>query len=163
MAKKEKKETLFNEDKFKEDPELLLHLIEIYHSEWQYRDGSFWKQAISYFLAILVFTVIPLVSIWDTSKLTELISNDVFPIIGLILSAIYLIVMVAYLQRLKFTRNSFHRLIEKLPEGYGLDTYDNTGEYSKVKWIFDHQMGYLIAISFFLCLMVTGIVTIILV
>lgn len=152
-----------DEEKFVVDPDNLLHLIEIYHAEWQYRDGSFWKQAISYFLAILGFSVIPLVGPWNTSKLTDSIPGDVFPIIGLLLSVIYLLVMTAYLQRLRFTRDSIQRLIDRLPEGYGLDTYDTVEKYSKVKWIFDHQMGYLIAVSFFTCLLIAAIVTIILV
>ena len=76
-----------------ETPEELLSLMSIYFTEWSHRDSLMWKQVCTFFFAAFVVTLLPFAKIWEIS-LTKVIPDFVFPIVGIVLSLIFLYITI---------------------------------------------------------------------
>lgn len=139
-----------------ETTEELLHLLDIYLSEWEHRDTLFWKQIFTYFFSSLVVMLLPFLNAWGL-KLPDDIPDFIFPSIGLIMSVLFYIVSNGYLTRLKAVSVPYQALIEKLPLEYQRKKVDllNPGVWGK---ILNWKMGILICTFMFLALLGIGIV-----
>lgn len=98
--------------------EELLHLMEIYLSEWEHRDSLFWGQAFSYFAAALTIIVLPFFEFWKSTGLYEKLPKVVFPIVGLIMSFLFLCIMLGYCKRMEVSHDIYSKLIKCLPPQY---------------------------------------------
>ncbi len=139
-----------------ETTEELLHLIEIYLSEWEHRDALFWKQIFTYFFSTLVVMLLPFMNVWGL-HLPESIPNFIFPSIGIIMSVLFFIVSNGYIARLKAVSGPYQALIEKLPPQYQRKKINQLypGEWGKILAL---QMTVTICTFMFLALVVIGIV-----
>ncbi len=139
-----------------ETTEELLHLLEIYLSEWEHRDTLFWKQIFTYFFSSLVVMLLPFMNAWGL-HLPESIPNFIFPAIGLVMSVLFFIVSNGYLARLKAVHDTYQSLIEKLPFGYRENKVERLYPGVQGK-ILTWRMGAIICGFMFLALVVIGIV-----
>ena len=139
-----------------ETTEELLHLLDIYLSEWEHRDTLFWKQIFTYFFSSLVVMLLPFMNAWGL-HLPESIPNFIFPSIGIIMSVLFFVVTNGYLARLKAVSIPYQSLIEKLPPEYRRRKVNQlySGTWGE---ILNWRMGGIICGFMFLALVVIGIV-----
>ena len=104
-----------DERQFDSNPELVLDLMNIYLSEWKHRDAHFWNQAFAYFIATLTVIVLPLFNPEEKAVLFQMIPQCVFPIVGIIMSVLFLAIMLAYYKRSEACHSKYTEIIEKLP------------------------------------------------
>ncbi len=100
-----------------ENTEQLLHLMDIYLSEWQHRDAMLWKQVFTYFYATLIVMILPYAQIVEIS-FGNIIPQWAFPLAGIIMSVAFFIIGKGYAVRLTAIGMSYDNLIQKLPEEY---------------------------------------------
>ncbi len=139
-----------------ETTEELLHLLDIYQSEWEHRDTLFWKQIFTYFFSSLVVMLLPFMDAWGL-RLPESIPIFIFPAIGLIMSVLFFIVSNGYVARLKAVNIPYQSLIEKLPAEY---RRKKVGKLYSGAWgeVLNWRMTTIICTFMFLALVVIGIV-----
>lgn len=92
----------------------VIHLMEIYLTEWCHRDSWLWKQMYTWFFAGLVVDILPFTTIWNID-LTNVIPKWIFPIVGIIISIFFSIMSGAYTIRLAAVGKTYANLIETLP------------------------------------------------
>ena len=100
-----------------ENTDQLLHLMDIYLSEWQHRDSLLWKQIFTYFFATLIVMILPFADIAGFS-LGDTVPQWIFPVVGLMMTVAFFVVGKAYAVRLTATGMAYGRLIDKLPKEY---------------------------------------------
>ena len=98
--------------------EELLHLMEIYLSEWEHRDSQFWSQAFMYFMAALTIIVLPFFKFWEGTDLFEKLPRAIFPFVGAIMSFFFLCIMFGYCERMRASHDIYSKLICRLPHQY---------------------------------------------
>lgn len=138
--------------------EQLMALINTYLTEWQHRDRLFWKQAFAYFTSILAISALPFVRIWDVNSLPQEFPRYVFPIVGLVLSLLFITVMLAYTRRMECSRKSYTQLIDMLPPEYQLETVKRNPDDNS---LVTKQMAKIIILVMFACLVLVGITSLI--
>ncbi len=103
------------EQYFKEfNTEDLLKLMNIYLSEWCHRDELLWKQVYTYFYATLIVLFLPNLTIFVDLHLASF-PSIVFPIIALIMSAVFFYVSMGYTKRLAAIGDTYQKIIDFLP------------------------------------------------
>ena len=143
--------------KFKiETTDQLLSLMNLYFSEWTHRDSIMWKQIFTFFFAIFVIVLLPFANIWDVALVGPL-PPVLFPIVGLVLTLIFLYVSLGYARRLSKVGESYRELIEHIPK-----EYQRNSIYSKEKITKRKQLAYTIPVIMFICLILFEIVIFIL-
>lgn len=100
------------------DTDQLLELMQIYLSEWTYRDSILWKQVFTLFFAALVVIILPFAGAAWGVDFNNTLPMWVFPIVGLILTVVFLVIGRGYCLRLEAIGKSYNGLIEMLPESY---------------------------------------------
>lgn len=96
-------------------PDSLVALMDVYLSEWEHRDTLFWTQVFRYFYATLVTIFLPNMA----AKIGVDLPNFpavLFPVTGMGLALLFLIVSKGYSLRLRASGDSYQALIEMLPE-----------------------------------------------
>ncbi len=93
----------------------LLDLMDIYLSEWKYRDEMLWKQVFKYFYATLVVLFLPNIASFLGINLPEF-PVILFPLAALVLSLVFLYISIGYSKRLEASGNTYQKLINLLPE-----------------------------------------------
>ena len=90
----------------------------IYLSEWEHRDTLFWSQIFKFFYAILIFILFPylLEGLGVSDDVLLKVPVRMFPMIGIVLSFIFLYVGLAYSARLVAINKSYINLIALLPQ-----------------------------------------------
>lgn len=94
-----------------------IKLMEIYLNEWKHRDNMFWKQVSTYFFAVLIVIILPFSNIWDID-LSFKIPNFVFPLIGMVLSLVFLVIGKSFADRLTWVSKTYESIINMLPKKY---------------------------------------------
>ena len=95
--------------------EELLHLMDIYLSEWEHRDSQFWNQAFLYFATSLTIIVLPLFTFWEEKDLLKEIPKVIFPLVGLIMAFLFMCIMLGYCKRMEVSHDIYTTLIKRLP------------------------------------------------
>ena len=135
-----------------ETTDQLLSLMNLYFSEWTHRDSIMWKQIFTFFFAIFVIVLLPFANIWDVALVGPL-PAVLFPIVGFVLTLIFLYVSIGYARRLSKIGESYRELIEHLPR-----EYQRNSIYKKEKITRRKQLSYTIPIIMFICLILFEIV-----
>ncbi|MCH5192186.1 MAG: hypothetical protein J1F23_08495 [Oscillospiraceae bacterium] len=99
------------------DTNELLSLMDLYLSEWFHRDSLLWKQAFTYFFAILVISILPFAKLWGIN-FDSVIPKWIFPLIGLILSVLFFVFSMGYAERVEAVGAIYRDLINMLPQEY---------------------------------------------
>ena len=99
-------------DKF--NPSDVISLMDIYLNEWMHRDELLWTQAFKYFYATLVVLFLPNIASFLRIDLPN-IPVVLFPIIALVLSAVFLYVTIGYCKRLEASGMTYQKIINYLP------------------------------------------------
>ena len=98
----------------------LINLVEVYLTEWIHRDELLWSQVFRYFYVTVVAIFLPNITEFLKIRLPEEIPNIVFPIVGFVLSIVFLYVSIGYAKRLEAVGETYRKLIQYLPEGLKL-------------------------------------------
>ena len=136
--------------------EELLSLINIYSLEWTQRDSLMWKQVYTFFFAVFIIILLPFAKVWNIS-LTETIPHFVFPIVGILLSFLFLYVSMQYAKRLSKIGETYRDLIEHLPE-----EFQRKHIYKKDKISFWKQIAYTVPLIMFFALFSFGVLVLVL-
>lgn len=118
-----------NNEQTKLDQELL-SLMNIYLTEYTYRDSILWKQCFTFFSVAFIVTLLPYANIWDIS-FGETIPNYLFPLVGILISIIFLYISNQYAQRLAAISDSYRKLIDMLPQEYRRNNLRKTTDIRK--------------------------------
>ncbi len=137
-----------------ENTDHLLELMAIYLNEWTHRDEIFLKEILTYFFAIVVVMILPYIEIYKI-EIGDYIPRWLFPLTGIFLSFLFLILGRGYAFRLQAIGNTYNDLIKKLPEEYRRTTLEelNPGDISNkslAKIIVYTFFGLLILLAVFL-------------
>ena len=100
----------------KSDKERVIQLMEVYQNEWIHRDQMFWKQLFTFFYGILIMIALPYLDYVDL-KLPNPFKLILY-IVSITLSVLLIIVVDAYVIRIKAIQQSYKRLNDLLPERY---------------------------------------------
>lgn len=136
--------------------EELLSLMNIYYSEWSHRDSLMWKQICTFFFAVFAVIILPFAKIWEI-RLTEVIPEFWFPIVGTILSLIFLYITIQYAHRLSKISDTYREVIEHLPE-----EFRRKSMYGKDRITILNKLAYIVPIIMFLSLMAFATVVLVL-
>lgn len=132
--------------------EELLKLMDIYLSEWKHRDILLWRQIFTYFFVIMLIYFFPYSAIWG-ENLIDIFPRWIFPIIGIVLSIVFLIVGIGYSTRLKASGNSYQKIIDKLPTQFQRVKIDELNNFK----LANSPMSSFIVSVMFVILFVLGI------
>lgn len=91
-----------------------------YYSEWAHREESFWKMCLQLFLVGVTINLIPFTKL-DFINLDNMLPSWLFPIIGLIIAQIFLVVGKSYAAQLKAIEGTYWRITNALPVKYRHD------------------------------------------
>jgi len=98
------------------DPNVI-QLLDVYLTEWSHRDSLLWAQISRYFYATLIVIILPNITSYLNINLPS-IAPKIFPILGMILTAIFCYVSLGYAKRLEAIGNTYQNLIDTLPKQY---------------------------------------------
>ena len=112
MSKEAKKKT-YNI----ESTEQLLTLMSIYLEEFNQRNTMLWKQVFSHYFAIIIVMILPYMSYFGID-FGNALPKEIFQIIGLGLSFVFLIVSLGYAVRLSCASSIYNELIDRLETDY---------------------------------------------
>ena len=96
------------------EKEDMINLMEIYLSEWEHRDTLLWSQVFKLFYANLIVIILPYQKIFDLSVLP--LDTIIYPIIGIIMSFIFMYIGVGYAYRLRASSQTYEKIIENFDE-----------------------------------------------
>ena len=139
-----------------ETTEELLSLMNIYFTEWSHRDSLMWKQVCTFFFAAFIVTLLPFSKIWEIS-LTKVIPNFVFPIVGIVLSLIFLYITIQYAHRLSKSSDTCRELIEHLPK-----EFQRKKLYDIERINFSKKLAYIVPMIMFLTLVIFAVIILVL-
>lgn len=148
----EKTDTLYKDQ--------IISLMEIYLNEWEHRDSLLWKQAFKFFYANLVVTVLPSIAEFVGISLPP-INKKVFPIIGIIMSMVFLYIGIGYAIRLRASSRTYENTMKLLGDEKYCRVSIKDKKHIKFGWMFAFPMAALIIIAMFIALVTTSIVMLI--
>lgn len=108
----EKKQEAQKADDF--STENVLALLDIYMTEWCYRDEILWKQVYTLFYATLVVLFLPNLTAFTGLQLPQF-PTIFFPAVALIMSVVFLIISIGYTKRLAAIGDTIMKVLEILP------------------------------------------------
>ena len=91
-----------------------LHLLDIYQSEHQHRDGMYWKQAFAYFAAIFSLIILPRTNTFQSVGIPQ----QCFSVAGGLLALAWVPFVLAYERRFMSINDAYNRVNQMLPEYY---------------------------------------------
>lgn len=144
--KKSKNELLPREN------DTLISLLGVYLSEWEHREQFLWVQLFRFYFAILIVILFP--NLTGYFHMTLPIHDEVFRIVGLHLSFIFLYVSIGYVMRFQASGDTYQHLIDQLPDSY---QRKRVKDY-KFGHFFDCRITYIVCISLFLTLFILAII-----
>ena len=136
--------------------EELLCLMNIYYAEWAHRDSLMWKQVCTLFFAVFIIILLPFIKIWDIT-LADVIPHFLFPILGIVLSFVFLYITTQCADRLSKSTETCRELIEYLPE-----EFKRKSIYEKQNITKSRQLAYTVPIIMFSSLIIFAIIILIL-
>lgn len=132
-------------DEFKADQ--IINLLNVYLTEWTHRDSLLWSQVFKYFYATLVVIFLPNIAGFLGINLPN-IPSIIFPILGILLSAVFLYVSMGYAKRLEAIGKTYQHLINLLPEN--LQRYSLNSPEIKYGKFFKSKMSVVLCVLMFL-------------
>lgn len=148
----EKKQKIYNNDEID-----VIALLGIYLEEWKHRDEILWIQSFRFFYATLIVMLIPNLTTYLKICLPSSIPVKAFPVIGLIMSIVFLFISLQYAMRLSASADTYEKIINILDEKYRRVSLEKM-HYGK---LFKIPISILFPVLMFLALFVVGIVLII--
>ena len=131
-------------------------MLSLHQKEWIQRDSTMWRLIFKYFYATLFVILMSNIASFIQITLPN-IQNDVFRVIGIIMSIALLYISIAYAYRLQAVSKTYHALLEMLDEPYKRIKIKDI-RYGK---LFDSSLSYILPTVMFLCLMELSIALII--
>lgn len=109
------------------DQDTLIKVINIYLQEYIHRDNHFWKQSYRFFFASLVVMLLPYLTEQFGITIPEIFDKNkyIFPIVGMILAALFLYIALSLAKRFKAVSTTYDQLIQKLPKGLKKESIKN--------------------------------------
>lgn len=92
-------------------------LMNVYLSEWSHRDTLLWHEIYTYFYSTLIVILLPNIAKFIGIDLPDL-PRLLFPIVGIILSIVFLYICLGYAKRLQAAGDSYQKIINMLPVKY---------------------------------------------
>ncbi len=131
-----------------------LHLLDIYQSEHQHRDGMYWKQAFAYFAAIVSLIILP-----RTDKFHfEDIPQWLFSIAGGLLAIAWVFLVIAYRKRFMSINDAYNRVNQMLPEYYRRGPLYKESETDPFKWFVNLRMTTVVGVIFAILLCILAFI-----
>jgi len=154
-----------DEQKNEVKKEEIINLMGIYLSEWEHRDTLLWSQVFKLFYANLIVIILPNIASFIGIDLPS-INEKIYPIIGIIMSLIFLYVGIGYCFRLMASSRTYVKLMKQLNkkeyERVPLDDDDEriNDDYKmpKIARYFSTQMVFVLVPTMFLSLIVLSLV-----
>lgn len=137
------------------EKEDMINLMEIYLSEWEHRDTLLWSQVFKLFYANLIVIILPYQKIFDLSVLP--LDTRIYPIIGIIMSFIFMYIGVGYAYRLRASSQTYEKIMENFDESYRRKSIKDRKEY-RFGWIFSPPMAFILVITMFSALILLSII-----
>lgn len=131
-----------------------LHLLDIYQSEHQHRDGMYWKQAFAYFAAIFSLIILPRTETFHF----EDIPPRWFSIAGVLLAVAWVFLVIAYRRRFMSINDAYNRVNQMLPEYYRRGPLYKESENSPFKWFVNLRMTTVVGVIFAILLCILAFI-----
>ena len=135
----------------------LITLMNVYLSEWEHRDGLLWTQVFRYFYATLIVIALPNIAACIGIELPE-INTNLFPIIGIVMSIVFLYVGLGYAFRLQASGQTYEKIMKLL----GNTDYERISikDKNKIKggYLFAAPMTFVLVITMFTALVAVALV-----
>ncbi len=135
----------------------LIELMSVYLSEWEHRDELLWTQVFRYFYATLIVIILPNVATFVGIELPE-INIKLFPIIGVVMSLVFLYVGLGYAFRLQASSRTYVKIMKLL----GNDKYERISIKDKEKikggYLFAAPMAFVLVITMFAALVAVALI-----
>lgn len=135
----------------------ILHLMEIYMSEWCHRD-QMWQQSFKYFYASLVVLLLPNLSSYLGIDLADF-PVVWFRIVGLLVSLVYFYVSLGYTRRLDSVGRAYSNVMNYMPKELRRMSFSKSK--TRINRLFSIRMSYVITTVMFLGLFTLAVVMII--
>lgn len=147
---KEKEKT---KEEMATDRDDIIALMSVYLNEWEHRDELLWTQVFRYFYATLIVTVLPNVATFIGIDLPK-VNVKIFPIIGLVMSLVFLYVGLGYAIRLRASSRTYEKMMSLLnDERYKrISIKDN-----KLGCIFSVPMAFVLVVTMFIALVAVAV------
>ena len=131
-----------------------LHAMEIYLNEYIHRDTHMWSQTYRFFFAALIVMLLPNLTERVGITIPEKFSlyTKIFPIMGIILSVVFLHVALLLAKRFAAISKTYSNLINQLPEELRRISIKDM----PIK-LLNYSPNYLLLFSMFLVLLTLGI------
>lgn len=147
---KEKEESM---EEMATDRDDIIALMGVYLNEWEHRDELLWTQVFRYFYATLIVTVLPNAATFIGIDLPK-VNVKIFPIIGLVMSIVFLYVGLGYAIRLRASSRTYEKMMNLLnDERYKrISIKDN-----KLERIFSVPMAFVLVVTMFIALVAVAV------
>lgn len=140
------------------DYETTISLLNVYLTEWCYREEFMWLQLFRFYFAILIVSLFP--NLYNAIGVEELpnVPKVVFRIIGIILSFVYYYVALAYAARFQAISDTYRSVIVTFPKEYQREDMNKT----KFRKFLSKRITYLVCSVLFITLITVPILLLIL-
>ncbi len=134
----------------------IISLMDIYLNEWEHRDGLLWSQVFRCFYATLIVTILPNAAAFVGIELPQ-INAKMFPVIGIVMSLVFLYVGLGYAMRLQASGKTYAKVMKLLGnEKYQRISIKNRKEI-KMGFIFSPPIAHVLVITMFLALVAIAV------
>ena len=140
-----------------------LQLMEIYLTEWMHRDNLLWSHTIKLFYAILITIFLPNIARYLKIDL-PIVPSVVFPVIGVLMSILFLYVSLGYSARLHASGDTYKKLIDSMPEKWQrvpVEDLKTKKKNYKFGRLFKPRTSYLVCFTMFGVLFALSVVMIV--
>ena len=140
-------------DVLSSDYDTTISLLNLYFSEFSFRDKLLWSQVFKFYYAILIIILLPNLSDFFQVNLPTL-PIIIFRIIGLLLSFLFLYISFGYVIRLHAISSTYQALLNELPEKYRRKSIKDI----KMGKLFMPRLSYVFCFTLFLSLFLLSII-----
>ncbi len=138
----------------------IIALMDVYLNEWINRHDTLWSQIFKFFYADLIVIVLPNIASFIGITLPEM-NNIVFPIIGIIMSIVFLYISLGYVVRLRASSITYENLMNMLAREEYKRTSIKDKEKMPFSWLFSPSLAMILVITMFVILVSISIFLII--
>lgn len=132
-----------------------ISLLSLYMCEWNEREKMLWMIVFKFYYAIAAIILLPNIPGLVGGAKIQGVPIRTFRTIGLLFSFIFLYVSMSLCIRLQASSDTYKKILDKLPEGYGREEVKKmTCKRFPIGRIFTPRLQYVICILLFLSLIV---------
>lgn len=145
--------------------EELISLLQVYESEFEYRDKTLYSRMYNLFYISLIIMICPFISIGGKNLQLHNLQPTFFIIIGMLCETLSFFISIIHADRLRKSSITYNNIINMLPTEYRRISTINSQNAKTMKWLkekfMDISLAYVVPTLFFILSVCVGVILLI--